>query len=111
MEEVQENLHKKLRSKVECAVRSRRYYKPVLIGNLPTDDLDNMYKSIPVKFKGMIFSTSYLRFAWVLAKVFERTNPQKAKEFAKYGLSRLRSKETFFARTDFENILKENNGA
>lgn len=82
-----------------------------ILETIETSDLDNMYKNFPKKFKGMVFGFSNTRFAWVMVKALEKTNPQKAKEFAKYGLSKLENKSTFFARVDFENLLKESNGA
>ena len=84
---------------------------PNILETIDTYDLENMYQRIPRKLNGMRISTSNVRFAWFLVKAFEKNNLEKAKEFARYGLSKLEPSDKFFAKNDFEQILTENNGS
>jgi len=80
---------------------------PDILETIDTFDLENMYQRIPLKLYGMRLSTSDVRFAWALSRALEKSNPLKAKQFAKYGLSQLESTSTFMGKPDFERILME----
>ena len=58
----------------------------------------------------MTLMTTEIRFAWALTKIYEQRNPIKAKQFAKFGLSKLDSTSTFIGKPDFEKALTNNNG-
>ena len=53
----------------------------------------------------MTLMTTEIRFAWALTKIYAKRDLTKAKQFAKFGLSKLESSSTFIGKTDFENIL------
>jgi hypothetical protein len=74
-------------------------------------DLANMYTSMQRLFNGLAFGTTDIRMAWVLAKTFEKDNLPKAKEFAKYGLSKLGNSNKFFAIDELNDIATRNNEA
>ena len=80
---------------------------PNILESINSTDLDNnFYKSMANKI-GMSLMTTDIRFAWVLTKVFEKTNIQKAKEFALYGINKLDTSNKFFGRRDFERVLAD----
>ena len=84
---------------------------PNILDKIEITDFDNLYKNIPKKLAGMTLMTSEVRFAWALTKIFEKKNPTKARQFAKYGLSKLEATNLFFGRKDFEKVLTQNNDA
>jgi hypothetical protein len=40
-----------------------------------------------------------------LAKIYEKRDLEKAKQFAKFGLSQLDNSSTFIGKPDFENVI------
>jgi hypothetical protein len=78
---------------------------------IEVSDLNNIFKYVADKLGGMSLMTSDIRFAWALTKIYEKRNPDKAKKFAKFGLSKLDETSTFIGKVDFERILRKNNGA
>ncbi|BCY27219.1 DUF4304 domain-containing protein [Flavobacterium okayamense] len=79
-----------------------------ILETIEVKDLDNMYVSTAEKLGGMSFGTSYIRMAWVLTKVFEKENPAKSKEFAKYALSKMNEKSVFFGIDYLKSIANKN---
>ena len=84
---------------------------PNLFEKIEVSDLDNVYKHVAKKLAGMTLMTTEIRFAWVLTKMFENKNPEKAQQFAMFGLSKLNSSSTLIGKADFERVLSQNNGA
>lgn len=84
---------------------------PNILETIEPADLDNLYANVSKKLSGMTLATTEIRFAWAMTKALAKTNPTKAKMFAKYGMSKLDSSSTFIGKRDFERILTENNGA
>jgi hypothetical protein len=78
-----------------------------ILDKVELSDLDNIFKSLPKKFAGMVLMTTDIRFAWAMTKIFEKKNLEKARQFAKYGLSKLDSSSTFMGKQDFENVLNK----
>lgn len=55
---------------------------------------------------GMRIATTDLRFAWALTVIFENKNHEKAKQFAKWGMSNLEEDgDPWFGKADFERVL------
>lgn len=58
------------------------------------------------KRTGVTVSTTNVRFAWAMTIIFENKNLDKAKKFAKWGLSNLTiSDNEWFGKVDFERVL------
>lgn len=78
---------------------------------IEVSDLNNIFKYVADKLGGMSLMTTDIRFAWALTKIYEKRNLDKAKQFAKFGLSKLDETSTFIGKADFEGVLRQNNGA
>jgi hypothetical protein len=78
---------------------------------IEVSDLNNIFKYVADKLGGMSLMTTDIRFAWALTKIYEKRNLDKAKKFAKFGLSKLDDTSTFIGKADFERVLRQNNGA
>lgn len=84
---------------------------PKILEKIETSDLTNIYVKVGDKIGGMRIMNTDIRLSWVLAKCFEKSNPKKAAEFAKYGLDLLKEDDKFFARKDLEKIYGIKNSA
>ena len=73
-----------------------------ILDSLTKDDLTNPKKTIG----GLNLIGTKLRLIWALSKIYEKRNPQKAVEYAKFGISQLEKKDRFSGKEDFENIIK-----
>ena len=78
---------------------------PLLLDRIGMDDLVNLHNNISPILVGVSWMMGETRLAWALTKIHEKTNLQKAKQFAAYGLSKLPETSTFFGRRDFELVL------
>jgi hypothetical protein len=83
---------------------------PNILDEFETSDLDNFHEIFTRK-TGLSIATTEIRFAWAMTLIFENSNPTKAKQFAKYGYSKLSKEDKFFGKLDFKKVLRENNGA
>ena len=81
--------------------------EPYILDRIEIDDLDNIFKSVPKKLAGMTLMTTDIRFAWALTKIYSKRDIARAKQYAKFGLSKLDSSSTFIGKTDFENVLAD----
>jgi hypothetical protein len=77
-----------------------------LFNKFKLNALTNFHDSWTEK-TGVFVMTTDLRFAWVMTLIFERTKPEKAKQFAKWGLSNLGDNK-WFGKNDFERVLRTN---
>lgn len=82
-----------------------------VLDRIEVSDLNNIFKYVADKLGGMSLMTTDIRFAWALTKIYEKRNLDKAKQFAKFGLSKLDETSTFIGKVDFERVLQQNNGA
>lgn len=82
-----------------------------VLDRIDVSDLNNIFKYVADKLGGMSLMTTDIRFAWALTKIYEKRNLDKAKQFAKFGMSKLDDKTTFIGKIDFERVLRQNNGA
>ena len=82
-----------------------------VLDGIEISDLNNIYKFVADKLGGMSLMTTDIRFAWALTKIYEKRNLDKAKAFAKFGLSKLDNTSTFIGKADFERVLRQINGA
>lgn len=80
-----------------------------ILDRIELADLNDLYKCLPQKLAGLSVMTTDIRFAWSMTRVYEKRNLTKAKEFAKYGLSKLNVTDTFLGKPDFERVLSLNN--
>jgi hypothetical protein len=69
------------------------------------EDLENVYLKVKPKLFGMDLTTTDVKLAWTLMMAFEKKDLRKAKEFAKFGLSKLEVDNKFFGRNDFERVV------
>lgn len=81
--------------------------EPYILDRIEIDDLDNIFKSAPKKLAGMTLMTTDIRFAWALTKIYSKRDIARAKQYAKFGLSKLDSSSTFIGKADFENVLAD----
>jgi len=81
--------------------------EPYILDSIEVLDLSNIYKNVASKLGGMILMTTDIRFAWALTKIFEKRNPEKAIQFAKFGLSKLDASSIFIGKVDFERIVRQ----
>ena len=81
--------------------------EPYVLDRIEIEDLGNIFKNIPKKLGGMTLMTSNIRFAWALTKIYQNRNLVKAKQYAKFGLSKLDSSSTFIGKPDFEKVLSD----
>jgi hypothetical protein len=79
---------------------------PKILDSIQINDLDNCHVNVRDKLKGIAPPFGAPRFAWVMMKYHEKKNLEKAIEFAKYRLATLEPDSIFFAKPDFENILR-----
>ena len=79
--------------------------EPYILDSIEIEDLENIFKSIPKKLGGTNLITTDVRLAWALTKVYSKRDIEKAKQYAKFGLSKLDSSSNFIGKTDFENVL------
>jgi hypothetical protein len=79
--------------------------QPYVLDKIEVEDLDNIFKSIPKKLAGMTLMNGNIRLAWALTKIYAIRDLAKAKQFAKFGLSKLDSSSTFIGKADFEKVL------
>ena len=71
-------------------------------------DLDDFYNQW-IKKTGVFISSSELVFARVMTNYFEKKNIQKAKQFAKWGLSQpIINDKIWFGQIDFERVANHN---
>lgn len=84
---------------------------PFVLDSIEVSDLNNIFKYVAIKLGGMSLMTTDIRFAWALTKIYEKRSLDKAKQFAKFGLSKLDDTSTFIGKVDFERVLRQNNGA
>ncbi len=77
---------------------------------IEVSDLSN-FKCLVEKFNGVSFMTTDIRFTWALTKLYEKRNPERAKQFAKFGLSQLDSTSRFSGKSDFERVIRQNKDA
>lgn len=82
-----------------------------VLDRIEVSDLNNIFKYVADKLGGLSLMTTDIRFAWALTKIYEKRNLDKAKQFAKFGLSKLDDTSTFIGKVDFERVLQQNNGA
>ncbi len=76
------------------------------------DNLDDSDLSNPRKKLAGLNIESEIGFIWTLSKVYEKRNLDKAFEYAKLGLSKLKSNDSSSLKEDFDNIIfrySENN--
>ena len=79
--------------------------EPYVLDRIEIDDLDNIFKSVSNKLAGMTLMTTDIRFAWALTKIYSKRDLIKAKQYAKFALSKLDSSSTFIGKADFEKVL------
>lgn len=79
--------------------------EPYVLDRIEVSDLENIFERIPKKLAGMTIMSSGTRLAWALAKIYEKRDLEKAKQFAKFGLSQLDNSSTFIGKPDFENVI------
>ena len=84
---------------------------PNILEQIEISDLENLHNGTSTNLQGLNLMTTEIRLAWALTKAVEKTNLVKAKEFAKYGLSKSKLPSTFFGIEYFEEVLSKNNGA
>ncbi len=84
---------------------------PNIMDRIEVSDLENPYINVSNKLEGISPMFGDIRFAWALTKVYELKNPDKSKQFAKYGLSKLDSDSTFFGKIDFQKVIAKETGA
>jgi hypothetical protein len=84
--------------------------KKFVFDKIEISDLDNIFTYVWDKLGGMSLMTTDIRFAWALTKIYERRNLDRAKQFAKFGLSKFDSTSTFIGKADFERVLQQYNG-
>ena len=84
---------------------------PTILEQIEIADLENLHNGASDKLKGLNLMTTEIRLAWALTKALENTNLVKAKEFAQYGLSKIKLPSTFFGIDYFEEVLSKNNDA
>ena len=81
---------------------------PNILESFNIEELKNFHDNWTKK-TGVWISTTDIRFAWAIALIFEKKRPQKAKEFAKWGLRNLGDAgDEWFGKADFERITKVN---
>ena len=99
------------RSIVEQVMPTVSFIKedPNILDRIEVTDLDNFYKKVPLKIPGFPPALTDVRWAWALTRVFETKNPEKARQFASFGLSKLESTSRFFAKSYFERIIQNEN--
>ena len=68
-------------------------------------DLGNIAKNVNDNLYGLSFMANDVRLAWTFTKIYEQRNLEKAKQFAKFGLSKL-DKKNPYAKEDFERVLQ-----
>ncbi|NII28263.1 DUF4304 domain-containing protein [Pseudoflavitalea sp. X16] len=84
--------------------------KDYIFDKIEVSDLDNIYKNVSSKLGGMDLMTTDIRLAWALTKIYEKRDVARAKQFARFGLSKLEPTSTFIGRTDFEKVLNAGPG-
>lgn len=80
---------------------------PNILDKIEISDLENCNVNVSRKLAGIYPLFGNVRFAWAMMKVYEKENPAKALQFAKYGLSKLESDSKFFAKADFEKTITQ----
>lgn len=60
---------------------------------------------------GVYIATTDHRFAWAMALIYEHKNPEKAKQFAEWGLSQSTGNDGWFGNADFRRIAEMNKSA
>ena len=98
---------------VEQAIPTINAFKsnPDILDTIAISDLDNCYVNVSKKLAGIAPMFGNIRFAWALAKIYEGKNPDKARQFAAYGLSKLDEQSLFFGKEDFEKIFEVKSSA
>jgi hypothetical protein len=81
-------------------------HEPYILDSIEVNDLNDIANNLPAKMGGMQLTTSDIRMAWALAMVYEKRDIQKAKEFAEFGLSKLRFRSSFMGTPDLRRIIK-----
>jgi hypothetical protein len=98
---------------IEQAIPTISAFKanPNILDTIAVSDLDNCYVNVSKKLAGISPMFGNIRFAWALAKIYAGEDPDKAREFAAYGLSKLDEESLFFGKEDFEKILEMKSSA
>jgi hypothetical protein len=81
---------------------------PNILEQFGIDELDDFHYNWTKK-TGVTIATSEMRFAWATTLFLEEKNISKARQFAKWGLSKI--DEDWFGEVDFERVMSTNNGA
>ena len=81
--------------------------EPYILDRIEIKDLENIFKSIPAKLAGMTLMTTDIRFAWALTKIYQKRDLVRAKQYTKFGLSKLDDTSTFIGKPDFEKVLSD----
>jgi hypothetical protein len=84
---------------------------PNILDTISISDLDNCYLNVSKKLAGISPMFGNVRFAWALAKIYEGKDPNRAMQFAAYGISKLDEQSLFFGKEDFEKILEMKSSA
>ena len=81
---------------------------PFVFDQIEVSDLTNIFKYVADKLEGLQLMTTDIRFVWALTKIYEKRNFERARQFARYGLSKLDATSTFIGKADFERVLSTN---
>jgi hypothetical protein len=81
--------------------------EPYVLDRIEVEDLENIFQNIPKKLEGMGLMTTDIRLAWALTMIYQKRNLEKAKQYARFGLSKLDSTSTFIGKPDFEKVLSD----
>jgi hypothetical protein len=96
---------------VAFPVIERLTINSVILDAFDVTEMDKFHENWTRK-TGVSIATTDLRFAWAMTLVFEKKNPDKAKQFAEWGLSQLEENDRdWFGLKDFERVLSKNNDA
>ena len=85
--------------------------RPNILEQFEVAEMDNFHANW-TKRTGVSIATTDIRFAWAMTIIFENKNLDRAKQFAKWGLSKPDNKNNgWFGSEDFSRILTKNNCA
>jgi hypothetical protein len=78
---------------------------PGILDQIEVDEMNDFHANW-TKRTGVFISTTDLRFAWAMTIIFENKNPEKAKQFARWVLSKVEvDDEEWFGNKDFCRVL------
>jgi hypothetical protein len=84
---------------------------PNILDQIEVSEMNDFYANW-IKRTGIFVATSDLRFAWAMALIFEDKNPEKARQFARWALSKEKAGDKeWFGDKDFHRVLTKGNGA